>query len=53
MTPEHVVPQVIEAIAKAVEQGFCQPLVYNTSSYDAMTSLKLLDGIIGEMSFDY
>ncbi|MDH3455313.1 MAG: radical SAM protein [Gemmatimonadota bacterium] len=46
VTPEHVVPQVIEAIANAVPQGLDLPLVYNTSAYDALESLGLLDGIV-------
>ena len=46
VTPEHVVPQVIEAIAVAVRDGLRIPLVYNTSGYDAVDSLRLLDGII-------
>jgi putative pyruvate formate lyase activating enzyme len=46
VTPEHVVPQVIEAIAAAVSRGLTIPIVYNTSAYDSMASLKLLDGLI-------
>ena len=46
VTPEHVVPQVIEAIAVAVEGGLYLPIVYNTSSYDSMRSLELLDGLV-------
>jgi len=46
VTPEHVAPQVIEAIAAAIPKGLRVPLVYNTSSYDALASLKLLDGLI-------
>jgi len=46
VTPEHVVPQVIEAIYYAVEGGLNLPIVYNTSSYDSMKSLQLLDGLI-------
>ena len=46
VTPEHVVPQVIEAIAEAVPRGLCLPIVYNTSAYDAVASLKLLDGLV-------
>ena len=46
VTPEHVVPQVIEAIAEAVEAGLNIPIVYNTSSYDSMRSLALLDGLV-------
>ncbi len=46
VTPEHVAPQVIEAIAAAVPRGLRLPIVYNTSSYDSITSLKLLDGLV-------
>jgi putative pyruvate formate lyase activating enzyme len=46
VTPEHVVPQVIEAIAAAVPQGLRLPIVYNTSAYDAVASLQLLDGLV-------
>ena len=46
VTPEHVVPQVVEAIAEAVPKGLRLPIVYNTSAYDAVASLKLLDGLV-------
>jgi len=46
VTPEHVVPQLVEAIALAVPQGLRLPLVYNTSAYDSIVSLRLLDGLI-------
>jgi len=46
VTPEHVVPQILEALPVAVEMGLRLPLVYNTSSYDSMHSLRLLDGIV-------
>lgn len=46
VTPEHVAPQVIEAIAAAVPRGLRLPIVYNTSAYDALSSLRLLDGLI-------
>ena len=46
VTPEHVVPQVIEAIAIAVEMGLRVPIVYNTSAYDSLESLHLLDGLV-------
>ena len=46
MTPEHVVPQVIEAIATAVPGGLRLPIVYNTSAYDSLSSLRLLDGLV-------
>jgi putative pyruvate formate lyase activating enzyme len=46
VTPEHVVPQVLEAIKLAVEGGLQLPIVYNTSGYDSVASLMLLDGIV-------
>ena len=46
VTPEHVAPQVIEALAVAVPAGLRVPVVYNTSAYDALSSLRLLDGLV-------
>ncbi len=46
VTPEHVAPQVMEAVAVAVEQGLRVPIVYNTSAYDSMESLALMDGVV-------
>jgi putative pyruvate formate lyase activating enzyme len=46
VTPEHVVPQVIEALAIAIEGGLNIPIVYNTSAYDAVESLEELNGIV-------
>lgn len=46
VTPEHVVPQVVEALAVAIERGLNLPIVYNTSAYDSLESLALLDGIV-------
>jgi len=46
VTPEHVVPQVLEALVLACDGGLRLPLVYNTSAYDSAESLALLDGVI-------
>jgi putative pyruvate formate lyase activating enzyme len=46
VTPEHVVPQILEALEVAIERGLNLPLVYNTSSYDSAASLELMDGIV-------
>jgi putative pyruvate formate lyase activating enzyme len=40
------VPQVLEAIAEAIPRGLKLPIVYNTSAYDSVESLRLLDGIV-------
>jgi putative pyruvate formate lyase activating enzyme len=45
VTPEHVVPQIIESVAIAVDRGLNIPIVYNTSAYDALESIELMDGI--------
>jgi putative pyruvate formate lyase activating enzyme len=46
VTPEHVAPQVVEAIAAAAPRGLRVPIVYNTSAYDALSSLRLLEGLV-------
>ncbi|MFQ5672228.1 MAG: radical SAM protein [Nitrospinales bacterium] len=46
VTPEHVVPQILEALPHAVEMGLRVPLVYNTGAYDSLDSIELMDGII-------
>jgi len=46
VTPEHVVPQLLEGLLIAVEQGLRLPIVYNTSAYDALESLYLMDGVV-------
>ena len=46
VTPEHVVPQILEALPLAVQMGLRLPLVYNTGAYDSMDSMRLMDGII-------
>ena len=46
VTPEHVVAQILEAVAIAIDAGLTLPLVYNTSAYDAMHSVELMNGIV-------
>ncbi len=46
VTPSHVVPQTVEALYYAVQRGLKIPLVYNTSSYDDIETIKLLKGIV-------
>ena len=46
VTPEHVVPQILEALVLAVERGLRLPLVYNTSAYDSLDSIRLMDGLV-------
>ncbi|KAM0476477.1 hypothetical protein ACHAPX_006391 [Trichoderma viride] len=46
VTPEHVVPQVALSILHAAELGLRVPIIYNTSSYDSLASLELMDGLV-------
>jgi putative pyruvate formate lyase activating enzyme len=46
VTPEHVVPQILEALPIALAGGLRLPIVYNTSSYDSPDSLKLMEGVV-------
>lgn len=46
VTPTHFVPQIKEALICAKEQGLALPIVYNTSSYERVETLRMLDGLI-------
>ena len=46
VTPEHVVPEILEALPIAIEGGLRLPIVYNTSAYDSMESLRWMEGIV-------
>ena len=46
VTPTHFIPQILEALSWAVEEGFHLPLVYNTNGYDSLEALRLLQGIV-------
>jgi putative pyruvate formate lyase activating enzyme len=45
VTPTHFVPQILEALDLAIEKGLHVPLVYNCGGYEALDTLKLLEGI--------
>jgi len=46
VTPTHVVPQILQALVPAIEQGLDIPLVYNCGGYESVETLKLLEGIV-------
>ncbi len=46
VTPSHVIPQILAALPAAIDQGLNLPLVYNSSGYDSVESLRLLDGVV-------
>ncbi len=45
VTPSHVVPQILSAVEIAIKKGLSVPLVYNTSAYDRVETLRLLEGV--------
>ncbi|KAF1821563.1 putative pyruvate formate lyase activating enzyme [Dissoconium aciculare CBS 342.82] len=46
VTPEHVVPQVALSILHARNLGLRVPIIYNTSSFDSLESIALMDGLV-------
>lgn len=46
VTPTHYIPQIIDALHLAKENGLTLPVVYNTSGYEKIETLKLLDGLV-------
>ena len=46
VTPTHQVPQILEALKLAIENGLKAPLVYNCGGYEPVDVLKILDGIV-------
>ena len=46
VTGAHYVPQIIEALKLARMQGMDLPVVYNSSGYEKLETLKLLEGYV-------
>jgi putative pyruvate formate lyase activating enzyme len=46
VTPEHVVPQVALSILAARDMGLKLPIIYNTSAFDSLASLELMNGLV-------
>ncbi len=46
VTAEHFAEQIIPAIRLAKEKGLSIPIVYNSSAYETVESLQMLDGLI-------
>ena len=53
VTGAHYVPQIIEALQIARKQGLSLPVVYNSSGYEQVETLQLLDGHIDIYLPDY
>ncbi len=46
VTPTHYLPQILEALPPAIEDGLRLPLVWNCGGYESVPALQLLDGIV-------
>jgi putative pyruvate formate lyase activating enzyme len=46
VTPTHYLPQILAALWLAIAQGFALPVVWNTSGYEKVDALQLLDGVV-------
>ena len=46
VTPGHFLPQILAALYLAIRNGFRLPIVWNSSGYEKVDALKLLDGIV-------
>ena len=46
VTPTHFLPQILAALYMAVGRGFRLPIVWNSSGYEPVDTLRLLDGIV-------
>lgn len=46
VTPTHFVPLIIEGLKLAKEKGLKIPIVYNTSSYENIETIKLLKDVV-------
>ena len=46
VTPAHYVPQIVNSIQKIKDKELKIPIVYNTSSYENVSTIKMLDGIV-------
>lgn len=46
VTAGHFLPQVIEALESAKNQGLILPVVYNTSSYESVDAIRSMEGYV-------
>ncbi len=46
VTPDHVIGHIVKAIGLAVGDGLTIPIVFNSSGYQKLSTVKLLEGIV-------
>ena len=53
VTPTHYVPQIVQALDLAKQKGMSLPVVYNTSGYETVDTIRMLDGYVDIYLPDY
>ena len=53
VTPTHFAPSVVSSVKLARERGMTLPIVYNTSSYDSVECIKMLENTVDIYLADY
>ena len=46
VTPTHYLPQILAALYLAIGRGFALPIVWNSSGYEKVDALELLEGVV-------
>lgn len=46
VTPTHFVPLIAEGLRLAKKEGLTIPIIYNTSSYENIETIKMLEGLV-------
>jgi len=46
VTPTHFLPQILAALWLAIPEGFSLPIVWNSSGYEKVDALRMLEGIV-------
>jgi putative pyruvate formate lyase activating enzyme len=46
VTPTHMMPSILSAVRTALHRGLRLPLCYNTSGYERVEMIRLLDGVV-------
>lgn len=46
VTPTHFTPQIAEALNMSKTAGLTVPIVYNTSGYEQLAALRMMDGLV-------
>lgn len=53
VTGTHYIPRIVESVTIAREKGLNIPIIYNTSGYETVESLRLLEGIVNTYLPDF